>query len=70
MAGITIGATRLGKCAIDGCESKADNMYTMWLRFCDSHNPQITVDSNKTWHIKAPKLPTDLGANLTESLPE
>lgn len=59
MAGITLDSSRIGKCAIDGCENNPTLLVEMWLRFCVDHKPEITVDEEGTWHIKVPKLPTD-----------
>jgi hypothetical protein len=59
MAGITINSSRIGRCAIDGCENNPTLLVTMWLRFCVDHKPEITVDTKDTWDIKVPKLSTD-----------
>ena len=60
MTGINFEASRLGKCAIDGCKNDPTLLVEMWLRFCVDHKPEITVDEKDAWNIKVPKLPTDV----------
>ena len=60
MVGITINSSRIGRCAIDGCENNPTLLVEMWLRFCVDHKPEIKVDEKGNSNIKVPNLPTNV----------